>query len=598
MAMGRASVSADRESMKLLAVCALAVGCSVVGCRSQANGGEAQPRGLGPADRAAAPWVQTRLSFDPSSTPAVWRIELEARGLGEAKGLVLELSNWGEWLRLDDYYLRDLSSDPPLRRTDRRNVFEVLAPPGWDGELRAIYELPVVELGSNARESFGLLPYVAASYSFGFAGNTLIAPVWDGMPEDIERWVEIQVPEAWTIASGYAAPARGRMRARIAPGFGNSAIAFGRPVAEAHAVAAGVPLYVVQFGGSDPVAAPLVQFAETYVEACARSLGVAPARALSLIATEPGFGGTRTDGVIAIGCPAGLDGQTDPYTLHFLAHEIFHDWLGGQLQSSAEGEQLAWFWEGFTEYLSLWHLAYSGAVPRSWFAERVLDWEGDLVENDHWGQVAFADPSVAWRDPAIEPLAYKGSALLAFELDATLRQDGGPGLGALLRDLLSQDGGRYDLESIRRWIVAQGLEDFWREHVQAARRIDPRPALRAIGYEELARPRSLAYVGVRLDQGGPFGTVVAVDARGPSAGRILEGDRVSGLTPTRAEVHGAEQYAPEFPFGLAYYEPAQTVRIDVERGSEHLQIWVEPRVIDGAPAVAYEPGVRLDAFFR
>ena len=146
-----------------------------------------------------------------------------------------------------------------------------------------------------------------------------------------------------------------------------------------------------------------------------------PPQRLAQVGRHSLLGGTRTDGAIAVGCPAGLQGDAHAYTLHFLAHELFHDWLGGQLQST-EGERLAWFWEGFTEYASLWQLAQQGAVSRAWFAQRVLDWEADLAGNENWGELAFADPDVDWRDGVIEPLAYKGSALLAFELDVTLRE--------------------------------------------------------------------------------------------------------------------------------------------------------------------------------
>jgi hypothetical protein len=104
-------------------------------------------------------------------------------------------------------------------------------------------------------------------------------------------------------------------------------------------------------------------------------------------------------------------------------------------------------------------------------------------------------------------------------------------------------------------------------------------------------------VGVRLDREGPFGTVVAVDADGPSAGKILVGDIVTGLTPTHEPIPGAEDAGPEFPFGLAYYELAPSVRIDVERGATHEQVWVAPRTVLGPPVVVLEPGPELDRFF-
>lgn len=548
------------------------------------------------AQDADAARIETRLRCDPDSR--TWHVAIDASGFRDARDLWLELSNWGEWLRIDDYYLRGITCDPPLRRRAQRNEFDVVAPPDWNGELHARYTLPLAELASPAREAYGLLPYRAPTYCFGFAANTLAALQWDGAPDGVERWIEIEAPADWTIASGYAAPAKGKLRARIAPGIGNTAIGIGKPVATARAACGDVAVHVVQFGGDRDRAAPLAAFAQRYLEACTRSLGAPPARPLTLVVTEPGHGGTRTDGAIAVGCPAGSEAAFDVYTLHFLAHELFHDWLGGQLVST-QGEQLAWFWEGFTEYLSLWHLAHIGLVPRDWFAARVFDWEEDLRGNEHWGRAAFADPEVRWRDPAIEPLAYQGSALLALALDVELRKAaGGTGLVALLRGLLAQDGGRYSLASIRAWLAAHGLEEFWGAHVATGRRIDPRPLLAAIGFEEAMVPRPLPYVGVRLDRDGPFGTVVAVDELGPSAGLVRVGDVVTGLTPTHEPLADVASAAPEFPFGLAYFDLAPKVRIGVRRGGERMEIHVQPRTIDGPPVATWRAGPGLDAFFR
>src|SRR5262245_24337627 len=574
----------------LLIVAALLTACRGEGIRPRIDPPPLDGR---PGPRAR---IEQVLSFDPALDPPRWTVEVRATGLDHARGLLLELGNWGEWLRLDDYYLRGLTSDPPLRRREDRKVFDVLAPEGWDGRLTVRYELAVVPLGSSARESFGLLPYRAPSYSLGFAANTLAVLQWDDMPEEVERWIEITAPDDWTIATGYAAPALGHLRARIPAGFGNTVIALGRPVSETHTSTGGTPLHVVQFGGDEARAAPLAEFARAYLDSCTRSLGVPPERPITLVVTEPGHGGTRTDGAIAVGCPAHIGGA-DPYTLHFLAHELFHDWLGGQLES-AQGERLAWFWEGFSEYASLWHLAKGGWITRDWFAERVLDWERAARDCERWGSVAFADLGVDWRDPAVEPLAYNASALLALELDARLRVAGKPGLPALFGALLGRDGGRYTLDSIRAWLVEQGLEDLWKERFEAGSRWDPRPTLVAIGYESVERPQPLAYVGLRLDREGPFGLVVAVDAQGPSLGKIQVGDRVSGLTPTHAPVSGAEDAVPEFPFGLAYYDAAPEVRIDIERGAAHEQVWVQPRLVTGAPVQALEPGPELERFFR
>jgi hypothetical protein len=40
------------------------------------------------------------------------------------------------------------------------------------------------------------------------------------------------------------------------------------------------------------------------------------------------------------------------------------------------------------------------------------------------------------------------------------------------------------------------------------------------------------------------------------------------------------------------------VRVDVERGGAHLQIWVRPRQVEGPSRSVLVPGPALDAFFR
>lgn len=541
----------------------------------------------------AGPRLEYRLRYDPQAADPVWDVELLASGLAEARALVLELEDWGEWLRLDGYYLRALAAEPPLRRGAARNTFELCPPPGWDGRLRVRYQLTLAELDSPAREQFGALPYRAPSYAFGVSANVLLAVRGEGLAEPLERSLQVEVPPDWWIATGYGGLHRPGERIAMPPSIGNTALACGRPLATA--VEPG--LEIVQWGGREPVVAPLAAFARRYLAACNASTGVPLTEAIRLVVTEPGAGGTRLDGAIAIGCPESLNAAADPYTLHFLAHEVYHEWLGGRLRAAGGGEQLCWFWEGFTDYLALWNLAHAGLVSREWFARRLQDYATNLAGNPHWGQVAYADPDVPWRDPEVEPLAYGGSALLAFALDVELRAAGRPGLSALIHDLSARDGGRYTLDSLRAWVEAQGLAAFWQARVLApcSSRVDEE--LRAIGFAPSAHEAPFAYVGLRLDRVGPFGTVVAVDPAGPAQGTVFPGDVVTGLTPTHAAEPPAEELAPEFPFGLDYYDAsAARVRLDVVRAGERIELWLTPKLLRGRSNVL-QPQPACDAFF-
>jgi hypothetical protein len=547
---------------------------------------------------AGEPDGRIEYRLDARSRTSSWRVSIEGSGFAGATRIDLELEDWGEWLRLDDYYLRVLECEPALRRGARRNEWYLAPEPGWDGRFSVRYELAVVDLGSPARAAFGALPYRAEHYARAVSANTLMDVSWEEGPERAERTLALDVPPDWTVVTGWGGTPVPAAGIALPEGESNTLLSFGRPRASARLESDGLVLEVTQWGGETDVAAPLADFARTFLEECSTTLRTPPSRSMRLVMTEPGHGGTHLDGVIELGVPGGLDPVRDAGTLHFVAHELFHEWLGGKLRAE-EGERMAWFWEGFTEYLSLWHLARAELVPRDWFATRLLELEGVLVERGLFGTASLADPAVDWRDPAREPLAYQGSALTAFALDVALRAEDEPGLVALVRDLLAREGGRYSLDVLRDWVAARGLAGFWDERFAAPVTSTLGSDLAAAGFVTRAVPQAVAYVGVRLDRDGPFGTVVAVDPEGPSAGKVAVGDVVSGLAGTRVAVPGAEAAAPEYPFGLAHYDPeAAEVRIDVERGSEHLQIHVSPRRIPGPPATVFDVGPELAEFFR
>jgi hypothetical protein len=346
------------------------------------------------------------------------------------------------------------------------------------------------------------------------------------------------------------------------------------------------------------VTEPLERFARTFVSACTQSTGKPPTGAIRFLVTEPGFGGTRVDGALVVGCPDLLGPTPDPYTLHFLAHETFHDWLGGRLRPASGGESLAWFWEGFTEYLSLWHLAHSELVPRSWFVERLFDYERELRDVPAWKTVAFADPNVAWRDEANEQVAYKGSPLLAFALDVALRRAGRPGLVELIRDLLEEPDGKYSLEILQTWLELHDLGELWTRSFAGTARPDLRADLAFIGYEaRIGVP--LTYVGLSVDANG---AVTAIDPKGPCAASGIQlGDRIFGRFPTPAvKPEIGSEVTTTYRFGLDGFEPGEPdAFLDVQRGTEELRIQFTPRLMPGG----YRAGIAKDdpraiAFFR
>jgi hypothetical protein len=548
----------------------------------------------------SGPTIAYRLTYDPAVPGARWILELEASGLAPTGApLELRLDDWGEWTQVDSYHLPFLTCDPPaLRAEEARERFVVQVPPGWDGRLSARYAIAVTELGSNAREAHGLLPSRAPSYCLGFTSNTLVELESGGAPVAAERTLSIDVPADWTIATGFGGVSIGHQSARIPAHFRNSAIAFGKPMAIASAQQGAQPIEIVQWGGEQDVTAPLERFARTFVAECTQSTGQPPTGPIRLLVTEPGAGGTRVDGAFVIGCPDLLGPAPDPYTLHFLAHEIFHDWLGGRLRPATKDESLAWFWEGFTEYLSLWHLAKSELVPRAWFVERLFDYDRELRDLPAWRTVAFADPAVAWRADENEPVAYKGSALLAFSLDVALRRAGGAGLVELIRDLLAEPDGEYSLELLETWLEVHGQGELWRRSFAGVERPDLRADLASIGYAERV-PVQLSYVGLGVNAEGD---VTAIDPDGPAASAGFQlGDRIFGRSPRAAvKPQIGSEVTTSYRFGLDGFEPGQPgAFVDVRRGSQELRIALTPRLIPGGYRAGLAPGdPRTAEFFR
>src|SRR5262245_8133454 len=305
-----------------------------------------------PAD-SAVPEVHYTVRYAGTERDHDWHVRVEARGLDGGSGQVsIHLEDWGEWTRADDFYLRNLVSVPPIARRESSRCDWTLDPPAaWDGGLSLEYDLATLELGSTARGTYGLVPYRAPSYTFGFSTNTLMTLDRPGWAEKPRCTFRIEAPEGWTIATGLAGTSGNVQEGAVPAGYDNGVISMGRPVGMALQADEKLPIEVVQWGGPPGAVSPVRDFARTYIAECIRATGVPPRQPTRLMITEPGAGGTRTDGSIAIGCPELSSGAMKAGTLHFVAHELFHDWLGGQLRPPDGTERLCWFWEGFTDYL-------------------------------------------------------------------------------------------------------------------------------------------------------------------------------------------------------------------------------------------------------
>jgi hypothetical protein len=428
-------------------------------------------------------------------------VDLVVTGLDPAKrDLAFELPLWGEWIELDEYYVTRVRAAPPVKHDlVNRFYWRPVLPADWGGRLELHYELPIVALQSAAHERHGLLPWRMPSYVHAFTANTLMRLLVGGERQDADRRLELIAAQpkpgspSWHVVTGWGGVSESRQSIVLPPGADNTALFFGEIVGRSTMESGtGGAIDVVQFGRHVDRTPIVLELAHQLRGTCALQLGVLPPGAETLVITEPGLGGTHVEGAIALGHPeAGAKGELEVGTAHFLAHEMFHAWLPGVLKAKPRtpgvtdgGDGLEWFFEGFTEYFSLWHLASLGKVTPQEFADRVRWFERLCRESSAFGEVAFADPAVNWREPAAESIAYKGGMLLAFHLDVELRALGEPGLPQLFRDLMAENAGRYDLAALRNWCVANGLEETWQRLVERPAEFAVDDALVRIGYRE------------------------------------------------------------------------------------------------------------------
>lgn len=416
-------------------------------------------------------------------------VDVRASGLDPAqRDLAFELPRWGEWVEIDEYYVTAVRGTPAARHDlDNRFYWRPQLPTKWDGTLALHYEIPIVAFGSAARERYGLLPWRTAGYVHAFTINTLMRLLVGDARQDGDRHLELVAPEGWSVATGWGGLAPSPHRLDVAPDAENTVLLFGKPVGSARVEQNGRTLEVVQFGAHVDRTAPLLDLAQKVRAGYAATTGAWPKGDERVFITEPGLGGTHVEGAITLGHPElESDGRFEVGTAHFLAHELFHAWLPGVLVPSPQlaDAGLEWFFEGFTDYLALWHLVHVGLVPPQRFADQLRLLDAIARQSPALGKVAFADLSVRWREPDAEAIAYKGGALLAFHLDAKLRLQGEPGLPQLFRDLLRENSGRYDLATLEKWCLANGLEESWQSRVVAPFLPSTDDDLVSLGYRE------------------------------------------------------------------------------------------------------------------
>ncbi|HSD11188.1 MAG TPA: hypothetical protein VLF14_09400, partial [Candidatus Binatia bacterium] len=483
--------------------------------------------------------------------------------------------------------------------------FAVDAPSGWDGTLDASYVIPLARSGSRAEQAHGLLPRSDDSHAAGFSSNTLIDVIQGARRLEAERTIRFVGPPDATIATGWGGLSTGAQEVRFDHAIDNVPLVFGHLSAVSTSDAGGLRFEIAQFGPGPDGTGHALRIAETLVPLYGRNSGRPYGEPVRLFLTPLTRGGTHTDHGCIVGFQADdLDAENVPEFIRIVAHELFHNWLGGCLRPP-DDESLVWFHEGFTEYFTTWHMTASSLASREWFAERLASMDAVARSSSAFGRVTFAEPSVRWRDGdgPNETLAYRGGAMLAFFADVELRRQGGPGLMKLVADLL-RDGDRpLTLVAIREWMGSNGLAEFYASYVaKPASLPDLDSALREIGFEATESEASLTYLGIEIEGSDSIGKIAALDPDGPAARAGFKiGDQIVGCAPSRMNPPrvGASVATP-YRFGLnRLASGAKVGTLDVVRDGRELTLSIEPRPIPGGLRTAYRRGGEaLDRFFQ
>ena len=537
----------------------------------------------------------------PDGGGGAWRVEVVLRGLEPGAVVGFTSAGWG-WPQ-GKPYLAVVESDPLLaERAEDGTSLTLAALEPSRSEVRLVYRVDVADRGSERQRRNGLMPSRGDGFAFGSSLNTLLRPSVDGELLDGSVTIELvpAEPEA-TIVTGWSGRARGAQRLTPDTPWGNSFVVFGEPASTTVARAGSLVIEAYQFGNGPDTTERAVDLVRRIAPAVARHTGW-PARSPSRVFLSSAMdGGMGTDYGFHLNVPddAPADHGFDLFFTTTVAHELFHEWLGTRLHESSGS--LVWFREGFTEYFSQWLSASLGTISAEDFAETLASYDHFARASTSLGRVAFADPTVEWRDGdgPNELMAYRGGPVLALALDVELRAAGEPGLLQLLRDLLSRDEHVFPPEDLFTWFVDHGLEDAWNRSVAGLDVPAAADSLARAGFVCARVPVDVPYLGLRTIEEKPIWRVLAVDPQGPAArAGVRVGDVIDGFFPFHDAPLELIELDTPYTFGLTLFAPGvEGTFLGIRRGDEKLKLFVDPELRPWGLRPSWSAGEATDAFF-
>jgi predicted metalloprotease with PDZ domain len=180
------------------------------------------------------------------------------------------------------------------------------------------------------------------------------------------------------------------------------------------------------------------------------------------------MGGTGLTNCFALFLPPGTSVATDsPHRngiLRLLAHEYFHTWNGGKIETEEPEQLVYWFSEGFTDFYASRLLRRAGLISNSEWTDRLNETIKKLWLNPAATEPATTIQKEFWTRNDVQQLPYQRGELVALMLDEEIRRasDGKKSLDDLFRDVLAdaRNGEKSETERLLRRVAAWTGEDF------------------------------------------------------------------------------------------------------------------------------------------
>jgi hypothetical protein len=531
---------------------------------------------------STSPSIKYTVSYSPQKSTSAWEISAVVYGAPRSTSpLVAELDTWGNWENLGEDYFSGFTADPPAKIV-KKSLFswEITLPKGGEDSLQVRYTLKLGPWPEKRKAFSQILPFCSDEYCSGFAENTLCSFSQDGKPLESDRTLQFDLPSGWKATTGWGEPGLTGAAVALDKKNENGVITFGKNTRASFAEADGVRYQVFQNGLDRDITRETLALTQKIYGFYARLLGVIPHKQLRLFIPGTHGVGTNTEHGIRLSVDDPDSIRTVDHK-RWLAHELFHDWLGGLLTEST-GEDMIWFMEGFTEYMAYRTMVDAGLADTDWFSQRLMKFDRSVRGNSANAAAVLGSPAKRIHDSDLEGLAYAKGCLTAFQIDARLRADRKGSVAEMLRDLLRRPGKDYSQESVQGWLREHGLGDFVADYILKPGTPSLEEALRLVGYELTTSSAPLAYLGIDCDDNTPQ-RIRAIDPAGPAAmAGLRTGDFIYGYIRTRNDnIQVSTAVTTPYRFGMTYFHPERPAFIDIKRGQEQMRIKVLPKAVEG-----------------